>query len=108
MHWAYFRACWVALFDAPDELEPPDDPAAVVDVDAEFDDTPLHAASVTAKPIMSAPNSALLRISDRRGRMGSGLPGESDIPEAPFGSGPWGCAPMLRLPAVAPRLPPHG
>jgi hypothetical protein len=109
MHWAYFSACWVELFDAPDELEPPDDPAAVVVVDAEFDDPPPHAASVTARPIKSAPNGTLLRISDRRARMGSGLPGESDIPEAPFGLGAvWVCPSVLRPFAVSLRLHRHG
>jgi hypothetical protein len=65
-------------------------------------------ASVTAKAIRRAPNSALLlRINDRCGRLRSGLPGESDILEAPFGSGPCGCAPVLRGFAVSPRLHPH-
>jgi hypothetical protein len=43
MHWAYFRASWVTLFDAPDELDPPDD--AVVVVGSELDGPPLHAAT---------------------------------------------------------------
>ena len=86
MHWAYFRACWVTLFDAPDELDPPGD-AAVVVVGSELGDPPLHAARATAKLTKSAPNSALLRTNDRRGRAGSGLPGEWVMGEVPFGSG---------------------
>ena len=108
MHWAYLRACCSKLFDAPEELEPPDDAAPLVVDGFEVGDPPPHAASVTATAIKAAPNRALLRIDDRRGRGRSGLPGESDILEPPFGSGPCRCVPLLRRFAVSPRLHPHG
>jgi hypothetical protein len=88
MHWAYFRACCVTLFDAPDEPDPPDAAVVVVVVvvGSVLGDPPLHASRATAKLIKSAPNAALMRINDRRGRAGSGLAGEWVMGEAPFGS----------------------
>jgi hypothetical protein len=108
MHWAYLRACCSKLFDAPEELEPPDDAAPLVVDGLEVGDPPPHAPSVTAKAINGAPNRAPLPINNRRRLEDSGLPGESDIVEAPFGSGPCGYGPVLRPFAVSPRLHPHG